>query len=114
MSALTWPINVRWKRSTLPCACDLYAGDCRTAMLLPIAVAVAFSSAMRKSSLTDCMTVLLSTACVLPHSIRNCGRHVDRYCMLCVLFSICAAMHMLVSTSRAVKIVDVVCSPIAL
>ena len=48
----------------LPCACEVYAGDCR----LDMAVAVAVSSAMRKSSLFDCMTALLSTACVLPHS----------------------------------------------
>ena len=52
----------------LPCACEVYAGDCR----LDMAVAVAVSSAMRKSSLFDCMTALLSTACVLPHSTRNC------------------------------------------
>ena len=35
--------------------------------------------------------------------------HVDRYCMLCVLSSICAAMHKPVSTSMAVKIGDAAC-----
>ena len=51
--ALTWPINVLWKRSTLPCACDVYAGACLTAMLLPIAVATILSKEIMKSSWSD-------------------------------------------------------------
>ena len=52
-------------------------------MLLPIAVATILKSAMMKSSWSDCQTVLLRIACALPHSIRNCCRHVDKYCMRC-------------------------------
>ena len=62
------------------CLVPVYVGACLTAML-PTAVAVILSSAFRKSSWSDCITVLFSVACVLPHSIRNCCKQVDKYYM---------------------------------
>ena len=79
LSVRICPISVRWNLSRLPCACDVYAGACLTAML-PTAVAVILSNAFRKSW-SDCITVLFSVACVLPHSITNFCKQVDKYCM---------------------------------
>ena len=83
--ACSWPLATcrAWLfslvPSKLPCACGVYAGDWRTALLLPIAVAVAvaFRSDIRKSSWSDWSTGLLRTACTLALSMRNCWTHVD-------------------------------------
>ena len=102
---------MRWKRSTLPCDCDEYAGDCRTVMLPPILDAVALSSAMRWSSWSDCSTVLLSVACTRPHSSRKACIACTWYVKSPDLLSVTTAIAMPVSTSIPVRIGVVFVSP---
>ena len=87
----------------LPCDCELYAGDCRTVMLLPIVLAVVFSTDTRYSSWSDCRTVGAKMACVLPHSVRNVCRHCVKYVNCLCLSCTIVAMLMPVSTSIAVS-----------
>ena len=111
---LICPISVRWNRSTLPCACELYVGDCLTVMLPPILLAAVCRSAIRWSSWSDCSIVLLSTACTLPHSMRNDWMQLTWYWKSCCLSPTIVAITMPVSTSIPVRIAVVVASPAVL
>ena len=81
----------------LPLLCELYAGEKRTAML-PHALAVARSKAIKYSSLSLC-----KMPSVRPHSKRNACRLVLAYVNWLCLSVIMAAIAMPVCMSIAVS-----------
>ena len=83
-------------------------------MLPPILAAAVCNSAIRWSSWSDCRIVELSTACTLPHSMRNACMHCTWYWKSCCLSLTTVAMVMPVSTSIPVRVGVVCCFPAVL